>query len=140
MACGTRLQLKESAKKVQKVYIRKKNLDKSEKALLFSSFVAVTGRVPTVKKHKVVGEVIKHCEKHHNWAPSENTVRKWVKIWGENNAKFEDGASRPKTYNSKRKRVLGQIESHFKQKKSCEDVAFEEFDDSGEKVRVFESQ
>lgn len=133
MSGGTRSQVKDCERKA---VFRSKNLEKSEKALLFSSFAVVTARVPAVKRHNIAAEVQKHCKNVHGWAPTVKTVRKWVRVWGEKDAKFVEKPSRPKTYQSKRKRVLGQIEDHFKQKKSCEEVAFENFEDSGAQVTI----
>ena len=134
MASGTRSSLK--AVKIEKPTYRRSNLEKSEKALLFASFVAVSGRQPPVKPTKFASEIKKHCEKIHGWAPNVQTVRRWARRWGESGNEFCEVPQLPKTYKSKRKRVSDQIESQFKKKKSCEEVAFEEFDDDGEKVTI----
>lgn len=108
----------------------------SEKALLFASYTSVKKLEPPVKPHSLPTQTLNEVASTYQLQMSIQCVRKWVKLWEENGGAFVIDAARPKTYNSKRKRVGNQIDQEFKKGKTCEQVALEQFIDGDERVTI----
>ena len=119
---------------VRKTRSKKENLNappltKTNRGLLFSSYTHVKNAFPPVKKHKIVSETLKHFSSVFGGKVSMRSVRMWVKRWQKNGDELTVAANRPPQYNSKRKRLSGQISGEFKKGKTCNSVAFEQFED-----------
>ena len=115
---------------------RSGNLSKTEKALLFGAFYAVTRDESAVQSKRLPSQIQKKCFELYKWAPSTKTVKKWACVWIEHDFEFVEDTLRSCSYNSKRKRIGGEISQQFKEKKSCREVALEAFDDNGTQVTV----
>ena len=125
----------------RKTRSKKKNLDvlhltPTNRGLLFSSFTHVKNVVPSIKKHKIVAATHEHFEKVFGGNVSRKSVRMWVKRWEENGCELVVTENRPTQYNSRRKRLRGQISRELKKGKTCNSVAFEQFEDGCKSVNV----
>lgn len=125
----------------RKTRSKKKNLNilhltKTNRGLLFSSYTHVKNLVPPLKPHKIATETHKHFTNVFGGTVSKQSVRMWVKRWGENGDELVITENRPPNYNSKRKRLSKQISEELKKGKSCNSVALEQFEDGGGPVGV----